>query len=241
MMNTKTLRLITESANEVEIDKNDPSSDKPFMMTYRGIFAESERRNANGRIYPYELLKAEIERFDKEMIKTSRALAELEHSSEATINPERVCARILSLTEDNKVWVGEGVILCSDEKHGIRGTPQGDILASLTNYGTKWGMSTRALGEVDESTGKVTDLRLVTIDCVLDPSIGAMCESNGDRFVNGILESKQFVCNVHGEVLEQKYSKLESDLSKMPSTFIQEKKNEKVFSALQDFFKSISC
>jgi len=33
-------------------------------------------------------------------------------------------------------------------------------------------MSTRALGDVDESTGRVTDLHLVTIDCVLEPSIG---------------------------------------------------------------------
>ena len=69
-------------------------------------------------------------------------------------------------------------------------------------------MTTRALGDVNESTGEVTDLHLVTIDAVLEPSIGSMCQSNGDRFVNGILESKQFVCNIHGEVLEEKFNKL---------------------------------
>lgn len=209
-------------------------------MKYSGIFCESERRNANGRIYPYELLKTEVERFDREMVKTGRALAELEHSQEATICPDNVCARILSLTEDNKAWVGTGVILCSDEKFGIKGTPKGDLLCALTNYGTKWGMSTRALGDVDESTGQVTDLHLVTIDCVLEPSIGSMCESNGDRFVNGILESKQFICSVHGEVLEEKYSKLESSLKKMPNTFISSKRNAKVYEALNAFFKSLS-
>ena len=79
------------------------------------------------------------------------------------------------------------------------------MLASLTNYGTKWGLSTRALGDVDESTGEVTDLQLCTIDAVVNPSIGELVSSNGDRFVNGILESKQFVCNIHGEVIEEKF------------------------------------
>ena len=208
-------------------------------MTYTGIFAESSRKNANGRTYPYELLKAEIERFDKEMVQTNRALAELEHPQDAVINPSRVCARILSLKEDNKAWVGTGVILCSDEKYNIRGTPMGDLLASLTQYGTKWGMSTRALGDVDESTGEVTDLKLVTIDAVLEPSIGSMCSSNGDRFVNGILESKQFVCNMHGEVLEEKFNKFEKNLSKMPHTHISSKRNEKIYEALHDFFASL--
>ena len=239
-MKTKTLKLITEAIHEVEISKDKSDPNKPFTMTYSGIFCESERKNANGRIYPYELLKSEVERFDKEMVQAGRGLSELEHSQEATINPENVCARILSLTEDNKTWIGTGVILCSDEKFNIRGTPKGDLLASLTQYGTKWGMSTRALGDVDESTGMVTDLHLVTIDCVLEPSIGQMVQSNGDRFVNGILESKQFVCNIHGEVIEEKFNAFEKSLKTMPNTYVSSKRNEKVFAALSEFFKSLT-
>ena len=100
-------------------------------------------------------------------------------------------------------------------------------------------MSTRALGDVDESTGEVTDLRLVTIDAVLEPSIGSMCTSNGDRFVNGILESKQFVCNIHGEIIEEKFNKFEKSISKMPNTHISSKRNEKVYEALTEFFSSL--
>lgn len=37
-------------------------------MKFRGCAATSERKNANGRIYPYELLKREIEKYDKEMV-----------------------------------------------------------------------------------------------------------------------------------------------------------------------------
>ena len=238
-MKTKTLKLIAESANEVEMLKQEHAPSKPFTMKLRGLGACSEKKNANGRVYPYELLKAEIERFDREMVQTGRALGELEHSSSAEIDPMRASARFLSIEEDNKNWIVEGVILCSDEKFGIKGTPCGDVLASLTNYGTKWGLSTRALGDVDESTGYVTDLQLCTIDTVTNPSIGEMVSSDGDRFVNGILESKQFVCNIHGEIIEEKFNKFEKSISKMPNTHISSKRNEKVYEALTEFFSSL--
>ena len=239
-MKTKTLKLIAEAAHEVEMVKQDNDPSKPFTMKFKGCAACSERKNANGRVYPYELLKREIEKFDKEMVQTGRALGELEHSSSPEISPDRAAVRFLSLTEDNQNWIAEGVILCSDEKHGVKGTPCGDVLASLTNYGTKWGLSTRALGDVDESTGEVTDLQLCTIDAVVNPSIGELVSSNGDRFVNGILESKQFVCNVHGEVLEEKFNKFERSLKKMPNTYVSSKRNEKVFAALSEFFRSLT-
>ena len=157
-MKTKTLKLIAEAAHEVEMVKQKQDPSKPFTMKYHGIGAMASRKNANGRIYPYELLKKEMDRFNEEMVKTGRALTELEHSSSPEIDPTRASSRILSIVEDNDNWIVEGVILCSDEKFHIRGTPCGDILASLTNYGTKWGLSTRALGDVDESTGEVKDL-----------------------------------------------------------------------------------
>lgn len=238
-MKTKTLRLITESASEIEMVKQKYDPSKPLTMKFRGLAAVAERRNANSRIYPYELLKQEIERYDREMVQTGRALAELEHSSEAEINPMRASARFLSLEEDNQTWIAEGVILCSDEKFGIKGTPCGDVLASLTNYGTKWGLSTRALGDVNDADGTVTELQLCTIDTVTNPSIGEMVTSNGDRLVNGILESKQFVCNIHGEVLESKYRNFEKQLSRMPNTYVSSKRAEKVYSALSEFFESL--
>ena len=113
------------------------------------------------------------------------------------------------------------------------------MLASLTNYGTKWGLSTRALGDVNDADGTVTELQLCTIDTVTNPSIGEMVTSNGDRLVNGILESKQFVCNIHGEVLESKYRKFENRLSRMPNTYVSSKRAEKVYSALSEFFESL--
>lgn len=202
MKNTaKTFRLITESKSEVEIVKEDFDPSKPLTMKFRGVFLISNRKNGNNRVYPYAELKREVDKFREEMIDTNRALMELEHPESSEIDPTRASARILSLVEDNKQWIGEAVILCSDEKHGIKGTVCGDTLAALTNYGTSWGVSSRAMGNVDDN-GIVSDLHLVTIDTVMNPSIGEMVSTNGNRFVNGILESKQWVCGIHGELVE---------------------------------------
>lgn len=123
-----------------------------------------------------------MDRFIEEMVETGRALGNLEHPDSAVIDPAQAAIRITKLKEDNRNWIGESVVLATDADHHIKGTPSGDIVASLINYGTKLGFSTRSLGNVGED-GIVTDLHLVTIDCVANPSISEFCESNGNRFV----------------------------------------------------------
>ena len=234
----KALRLITETIkNDIQILKESDIS-KPQTLKFKGIFLQSEKRNGNNRIYPYKELKPEVDRFVEEMVNTNRALSELEHPDSVDINPDRACSRILSLEEDNKQWLGEAVVLCSDEKHNIRGTVCGDLLAGLINYGTAFGMSSRAMGEVDKD-GYVSSLHLVTIDTVLNPSIGEMCGNNGNRFVNGILESKSFVINTHGQIVESAYEKLGKRLKKMPNTNISTKKAEYLGAAVTEFFNSL--
>ena len=173
------------------------------------------------------------------MVNTNRALQELEHPESSEIDPTRACARILSLEEDNKQWIGEAVILCSDEKFGIKGTVCGDTLAALAQYGTTFGVSSRAMGNVDDD-GIVSDLKLVTADVVLNPSIGEFVNTDGNRFVNGILESKRWLIDNHGLLVECKIEDLEKKVSKMPNTHISSKKSKFLADAAFDFFRSIS-
>jgi hypothetical protein len=73
-------------------------------------------------------------------------------------------------------------------------------------------MSTRGLGMlVAESNGqsRVRDFRLVAVDCVADPSFPK-------AFVNGILESKQYVLNKNG-TFEEHYNSFEKSISSLPS------------------------
>jgi len=101
------------------------------------------------------------------------------------------------------------------------------------------GFSTRCLGDVDDD-GVVKQLKMCAIDCVSNPSIGIFCETNGNRFVNGILESKDFMIDMHGDIVEHSYNKLNKKLSKMPNTCISSKKADYVGKALTEFLNSLT-
>ena len=235
-------KLITDAPLETKLEVITESKDGSKTPTYilKGIYAQADVRNGNNRIYPYADLKKEMDRFSKEMVETGRALGSLEHPDYPVIKPQDSAIRILKLTEDNKSWIGESCILASCPEKGIKGTVNGDILLGIVQYGTKVGFSTRSLGTVNESTGCVENLHICTVDCVTNPSIGCFCETNANRFVNGILESKSFIIDTHGEILEEKYQNFEKTLSKMPNTNIGSKKADFLGKAVSDFLKSIS-
>jgi len=72
----------------------------------------------------------------------------------------------------------------------------------------------------------------VAIDVVADPSVPT-------AFVNGILESKQWMLDDSGEFLpfcEKQYSKFESSLDKLPS----KNKNEYLKEQILDFIKALT-
>lgn len=233
-------KLITDNAPidafELLTESLEPNKPKTYIL--KGIYAQSSAKNGNGRTYPYEMLKAEIDEFDREFIQTGRALGELEHPDCAEIRPQESAIRILEMHEDKGSWIGKSCILATQPEFGIRGTPKGDILLSLVQYGTKIGFSTRAVGEVGDD-GVVTNMKLCTIDAVANPSIGQFCETNGNRFVNGILESKDFIINTHGEVFEVPYKKFEQRISKLPNTYISSKKAEVLGAAVHSFLESL--
>lgn len=234
------MKLIVESdIKNIQVIKEEFTKDKPNTIKLKGPFLEYGLKNGNNRTYLKEELEEQVKKFDEEMIKTGRALCELEHPDTIVISPENACARILSLTQndaDNQ-FIGEAVVLASDDRFGIKGTPKGDVLASLLQYGTAVGFSSRGVGEVIENV--VHDYQLVTVDCVLQPSIGKYSESNAGRFVNGILESKEFVLNHHGFIVEKAYSKLEKELNASTHTSIKSKKNEMAAEAVYNFFKNL--
>lgn len=236
---SKKLKLIIESNLEnFEVITESGDATRPQTIMMKGTYLASDVKNGNNRIYPYEDLKPTVDKFIKEKIETKTALEELEHSSEITINPDRVCARTLSLVEDNKSWIGTSVVLASDEKFGIKGTKCGDLLKSLLQFDTAIGHSSRGVGNVNEATGIVEDYQLICIDTVLNPSIGIFNKSNATRFVNGILESKNFIVNTHGEILEETFENFEKNISKMPNTNITSNKVDYLAKAVMGFMNA---
>lgn len=117
------------------------------------------------------------------------------------VNLERACHMVTELKQDGNLFYGKSKILS---------TPMGQIVRSLVMDGVKLGVSSRALGKVDEKNGigHVSDFRLVAIDVVADPSVPT-------AFVNGIMESKQWVLAENGE-FEPLYDRFEKNIATLP-------------------------
>jgi hypothetical protein len=197
-------------------ERNSKGAAKLFIQ---GPYMMYETVNKNQRIYSKDDMVKEVNRYVKEMVEPKRAMGELNHPTSAEVDLERACHIVTNLKVENNYVMGRSQVLS---------TPMGQIVRSLINDGVKVGMSSRALGKLNEEAGginRVTDMRLVAIDCVADPS----CPK---AFVNGILESKQFVLK-DDKYLEEVYSNFERSLLNLPRKDVQDYLKEQIIS----FFK----
>jgi hypothetical protein len=193
--------LVEEPTYEVKYLIEEQNRNSPSNMFIKGPFLMANEANRNKRVYPLEEMVREVSRYDKEMIKQNRATGELNHPQSPEINLERACHMVTELTQDGNIFTGKSKILS---------TPVGQVVRSLIMDGVKLGVSSRALGRVDSNKGvnMVSDFRLVAVDVVADPSVPT-------AFVNGILESKQWVLMDNGE-FEPVYENFERKISNLP-------------------------
>lgn len=161
-------------------------------------------KNKNKRVYPKDELDRDINRYIAEMVKTNRSMGELNHSQTAEVNPERAVHMVTHLEENDGTWYGKSKILSGE------GLPLGNLVRGLINQGVSLGVSTRSLGTLQEAADHniVRNLHIVAWDVVADPSFPT-------AFVNGILESRDFVLSDKGDY-EPFYEKFENSLKKLP-------------------------
>ena len=173
------MKLITEQIENVQILTEEKDGKK--LLYIEGVFLQSELKNRNGRMYPFDVLNREVERYNEEYVKSKRALGELGHPDGPTINLDRVSHRITSLRSEGNNFIGKAQIL---------DTPMGNIAKSLLGEGVQLGVSSRGIGSIDkrEDCNVVRDDFMLTTaaDIVADPSAP-------DAFVNGIMEGKEWV------------------------------------------------
>ncbi len=218
-------KLLVETADPAQFEyiieeKNSKESPNIYI---KGPYAMAEGVNKNQRSYcPKEMAK-EVKRYTEQMINTKRALGELNHPTSADVDLERACHLVTEMkpsSSDHNVYIGKSKVLS---------TPSGLIVQSLIRDGCSVGMSTRSLGKLmpmegDSSVSRVKDMRLVAVDCVADPSFG-------EAFVNGILESKQYVLDSYGQYTEA-YDNLEMGLSNLPKRDVEDYIKENILSFL---------
>lgn len=202
-MSLKLNLLIGQTAHEdsFEYIVEETNRNTPSNLYIKGPYMMAEGINKNRRIYPIEELRAEVARYNEEMVSTGRAMGELNHPAAADVNLERACHIITELYEKDNVFYGKSKVLT---------TPCGHIVRSLINDGVRVGMSSRALGTLEERSDHniVRNMKLVAVDCVADPSYP-------QAIMSGILESKQWVLNDYGQY-EEVYQGLTKKLNNMP-------------------------
>lgn len=207
-------KLLVETADpqdfEYIIEEKNSKGDQSFYIV--GPYAMAGESNKNGRVYCPEEMKKEVDRYTKTMIETKRALGELNHPTSADVDLERACHLVVDMRPDTSnpnIYMGKSKVLS---------TPTGMIVQSLIKDGCSVGMSTRSLGKLIQEEGsnmnKVKDMRLVAVDCVADPSFG-------EAFVNGILESKQYILDNYGQYVEA-YENFERGISNLPKQDVED-------------------
>jgi hypothetical protein len=154
-------------------------------MVVIGQLQACDKPNANRRIYPYDILFTQVEKYVDGPIKENRALGELDHPESSIINLKNVSHNIKRLWWEGKDLYGEVEVLP---------TPSGNILRQLFENNITVGISSRAMGSVSPiGEGLVTvedDLDLICWDFVSQPSTyGAYMKPVGSQ---GLQESIQY-------------------------------------------------
>ena len=216
------MKLITEQIEDVQILSEEKNGKKNLYI--EGTFLQGEIKNRNGRMYPINTLRREVDKYNESFVKNGRALGELGHPDGPTVNLDRVSHLITSLVQEGNNFKGRARIL---------DTPMGNIAKNLLGEGVKLGVSSRGIGSLQETRdgAKVVadDFMLATAaDIVADPSAP-------DAFVNGIMEGKEWVWN-NGIIQESEINQMKKQIDNAASRKILE---ERRISAFSKFLNSL--
>ena len=145
----------------------------PYPFVVSAVFQKFGIQNANGRIYPENVLKKCVAEYQKN-INEKRAYGEQNHPPETTIDLGRIAMNILELHWVDRTLVGKLEVITTPgfRKFGIVSTP-GDSTANLLLQGLKVGVSSRGGGSVENKMGQYVvgnDYELICWDFVSDPS-----------------------------------------------------------------------
>jgi hypothetical protein len=128
------------------------------------VLQKAHTKNQNGRIYPSEVLRREVQNYEK-VVRENRALGELDHPETSTVALDRASHIVREI-----YWEGDTVRGLVE----ILNTPKGKILEQLLESGVRIGMSSRGVGST-EATNEGTDIvqddyQLICFDAVSEPS-----------------------------------------------------------------------
>lgn len=218
------MKLFTELVEDVQfVTEAKENGKKDYYI--EGIFLQAELQNRNGRVYPIAVLENEVNRYMKETVDKGRAYGELGHPAGPSINLDRVSHIITELKRDGNNFLG---------KAKLTETPMGNIARGLLESGANLGVSSRAMGSLKESNGRMvvqSDLKLSTAaDIVADPSAP-------DAFVKGIMENVEWLYDpVKNTWHEHKLHETKNKIHSMSKSQLEEQR----LAIFEDYIASLA-
>ena len=183
------LKFLVEECHEgldtLIVEKNANEDQKIFIT---GPFMMAEKKNQNGRVYKLDEMVKEVNRYTSDMIRTRRAIGEMNHPQSIEVNPVNACHMVTELMQQGNYFVGKSQVL---------NTPMGKLLQSLIKDSVQMGISTRGLGNIAESTDTkhVSNFHLICLDVVHQPSVK-------DAMLESVMESREWMLGSDGRVFE---------------------------------------
>jgi len=203
------MKLISEfTENDIEFLITEDKKTGKKNYNIQGIFAQAEKKNRNGRIYPMPIIEKAVNKYDTEQVQRGRAVGELNHPEGPTVNLDKVSHKINELKFEGNDVVGKASIL---------NTPMGEVVKGLLDGDVTFGVSTRGMGSLSRQNNAMVvndDYILNAVDIVQDPSAPG-------AFVNGIMEGVEWVWN-NGVVKPQTIEEMETEIKKAGRTDLYE-------------------
>jgi hypothetical protein len=138
------------------------SDDKDGKSLYmKGICIQGGIRNANQRVYPVDQIGNAVKTLIDQIKNGYSVLGEVDHPDDLKVNLDRVSHMITEMWMDGPNGYG---------KFKILPTPMGNLVRTMLESGVKLGVSSRGSGNVNDSTGEVSDFEIITVDVVAQPS-----------------------------------------------------------------------
>ena len=137
------------------------SSEDGKNLYMKGIFIEGGLKNQNQRVYPVNEIARAVNTIKEQLKSGYSVLGEVDHPTNLRINLDRVSHMIEDMWMDGSKGCG---------KLRILPTPMGNLVKEMLGAGVKLGVSSRGSGNVNESSGTVSDFEIVTVDIVAQPS-----------------------------------------------------------------------
>jgi len=134
---------------------------KQKELYMKGIFIQGDVRNHNQRVYPVYEIKKAVDSINTLIAENISIFGEADHPADLKINVDRISHVITSMWMEGSNGYGKLKVLP---------TPMGNIIKTILESQCKLGVSSRGSGNVNESTGQVSDFEIITVDVVAQPS-----------------------------------------------------------------------